>query len=108
MFLENPLCKLLGIRYPIIQAGMAGQTTPELVAAVSNAGGLGILGATRMTPDKLLDAVRKIKMLTAKPYGVNLWLGPQEKSKKNQDISSVQEISQTTWSSFEISIIIRI
>lgn len=91
MFLENPLCKLLGIRYPIIQAGMAGQTTPELVAAVSNAGGLGILGATRMTPDKLLDAVRKIKMLTAKPYGVNLWLGPQEKSKKNQDISSVQE-----------------
>src|SRR5215472_1567714 len=70
---------------------MAGQTTPELVAAVSNAGGLGILGATRMTPEKLLDAVRKIKMLTAKPYGVNLWLGPQEKSKKNQDISSVQE-----------------
>jgi nitronate monooxygenase len=84
VFLENPLCKLLGIRYPIIQAGMAGQTTPELVAAVSNTGGLGILGATRMTPDKLLDAVRKIKMLTAKPYGVNFWLGPQEKSKKNQ------------------------
>jgi nitronate monooxygenase len=70
---------------------MAGQTTPELVAAVSNAGGLGILGATRMTPNKLLDTVRKIKMLTAKPYGVNLWLGPQEKSKKNHDISSVQE-----------------
>ena len=37
----------------------SGQTTPELVATVSNAGGLGILGATRMTPDKLLDAVRK-------------------------------------------------
>src|SRR5215469_5446920 len=91
MFLENPVCKLLGIRYPIIQAGMAGQTTPELVAVVSNAGGLVILGATRMTPEKLLDAVRKIKMLTAKPYGVNFWLGPQEKSKKNHDISSVQE-----------------
>ena len=44
MLLENPLCKLLSIRYPIIQAGMAGQTTPELVAAVSNAGGLGTLG----------------------------------------------------------------
>jgi nitronate monooxygenase len=42
----NPLCEMLNIRYPIIQAGMAGQTTPELVAAVSNAGGLGILGAT--------------------------------------------------------------
>jgi len=90
VLLENPLCKLLSIRYPIVQAGMAGQTTPELVAAVSNAGGLGILGATRMTPEKLLDAVRKIKMITTKPYGVNLWLGPQER-KKDQDISSVQQ-----------------
>jgi len=90
VLLENPLCKLLRIRYPIVQAGMAGQTTPELVAAVSNAGGLGILGATRMTPEKLLDAVRKIKMITTKPYGVNLWLGPQER-KKDQDISSVQQ-----------------
>jgi nitronate monooxygenase len=68
---------------------MAGQTTPELVAAVSNAGGLGILGATRMTPEKLLDAVKKIKMITTKPYGVNLWLGPQERM--NQDILSVQQ-----------------
>jgi nitronate monooxygenase len=90
VLLENPLCKLLSIRYPIIQAGMAGQTTPELVAAVSNAGGLGVLGATRMTPKKLLDAVRKIKMITTKPYGVNLWLGPQVR-KKDQDISSAQQ-----------------
>lgn len=60
----NPLYEMLNIRYPIIQAGMAGQTTPELVAAVSNAGGLGILGATRMTPEKLLDAVKKIKAIT--------------------------------------------
>jgi nitronate monooxygenase len=81
VLLENPLCKLLSISYPIVQAGMAGQTTPELVAAVSNAGGLGILGATRMTPEKLLDAVRKIKMITTKPYGVNLWLGPQERKR---------------------------
>jgi nitronate monooxygenase len=90
VLLENPLCKLLHIRYPIIQAGMAGQTTPELVAAVSNAGGLGILGATRMTPENISEAVRKIKMNTTKPYGVNLWLGPQER-KKDQDISSVQQ-----------------
>jgi nitronate monooxygenase len=79
---------------------MAGQTTPKLVAAVSNAGGPGILGATRMTPDKLLDAIRKIKMLTAEPYGVNLWLGPQEKSKKNQDMSSVQDNIHVYLSSF--------
>ena len=92
MLLENPICKLLGIRYPIIQAGMGGQTTPELVAAVSNAGGLGLLGATDMTPEKLLDAIRKIKMMTTKPYGVNLWLGPQDRKKNNdQDIKSVQQ-----------------
>lgn len=72
VLLENLLCKLLNIRYHIIQAGMAGQTTPELVAAVSNAGGLGILGATRMTPENISDVVRKIKMITTKPYGVNL------------------------------------
>ena len=92
---ENPLCKLLGIRYPIIQAGMAGQTTAELVAAVSNAGGLGVLGATRMTSEKLLNTIRKIKMITTKPYGVNLWLGPQDGKKKNNidhdDILSVQQ-----------------
>ena len=71
---------------------MAGQTTPELVAAVSNAGGLGILGATRMTPENISDVVRKIKMITTKPYGVNLWLGPREKrEKKDHDISSVQQ-----------------
>jgi nitronate monooxygenase len=92
MLLENPLCKLLDIRYPIIQAGMAGQTTPELVAAVSNAGGLGVLGATRMTPKKLLDAIRKIKMITTKPYGVNLWLGPRDtRMNSDQDIHSVQQ-----------------
>jgi NAD(P)H-dependent flavin oxidoreductase YrpB (nitropropane dioxygenase family) len=90
VLLENPLCKLLGIRYPI-RAGMAGQTTPELVAAVSNAGGLGVLGVTRMTPEKLLDAIRKTKMITTKPYGVNLWLGPRERKKNDvQDILSVQ------------------
>lgn len=89
MLLPNSLCKLLGIRYPIIQPGMAGQTTPELVAAVSNAGGLGILGATRMTPARLLDAIKKIKMITTKPYGVNLWLGPPERN--DQDVTYVQQ-----------------
>jgi nitronate monooxygenase len=71
---------------------MAGQTTPELVAAVSNAGGLDILGATRTTPEKLSNAIRKFKMMTTKPYSVNLWLGPlQTKRSNDQDIDSVQQ-----------------
>jgi NAD(P)H-dependent flavin oxidoreductase YrpB (nitropropane dioxygenase family) len=60
--LHTKLCDLLNIQYPIIQAGMAGgPTTPELVAAVSNAGGLGILAASRLTPEQLRDAIQRIK-----------------------------------------------
>ncbi len=88
--LNTPLCKLLNIRYPIIQAGMSGFTTPELVAAVSNAGGLGILGAARMTPEQTRDAIRTIKKLTSNPFGVNLLLAAPEKG-GNQSINQVQQ-----------------
>src|ERR1051325_3724266 len=88
--LSTPLCKLLNIRYPIIQAGMSGFTTPELVAAVSNAGGLGILGAARMTSEQTIDAIGKIKKLTSNPFGVNLLLAPPEK-RGNQSIDQVQQ-----------------
>jgi len=91
MVTTNSLCKLLDIKYPIIQAGMAGQTTAELVAAVSNAGGLGILGATRMTPDQILEIIKKIKKNTVKPFGVNLWIGPSIINNKNKDERSVQQ-----------------
>jgi nitronate monooxygenase len=73
MWTENSLTRLLKIDYPIIQAGMAGgATTPELIAAVSNAGGLGTMGAGYMTPDALREAIRKVKSLTDRPFGVNL------------------------------------
>jgi NAD(P)H-dependent flavin oxidoreductase YrpB (nitropropane dioxygenase family) len=87
---HTSLCKLLNIRYPILQAGMSGFTTPELVAAVSNAGGLGILGASRIMPEQLEDTIRKIKRLTTNPFGVNLLLAPAEKE-GNQDIEQVQQ-----------------
>ena len=83
------MCELLNIRYPIIQAGMSGFTTPELVAAVSNAGGLGILGAARMAPEQIRDAIGKIKELTNNPFGVNLLLAPPERG-GNQSIDAVQ------------------
>jgi nitronate monooxygenase len=87
---HTPLCRLLNIRYPIIQAGMGGFTTPELVAAVSNAGGLGILGAAHMTPEQTRDAIGNLKKLTSNPFGVNLLLAPPEKS-GNQNIDKVQQ-----------------
>ena len=72
--LQTPLCELLQIRYPILQAGMADVAGPELVAAVSNAGGLGILSATMVPPDTLKDRIARIRVLTDKPFGVNLIL----------------------------------
>jgi nitronate monooxygenase len=68
--------ELLGVRYPIVQAPMAGSTTPELVAGVSAAGGLGMLGGARTPPDELRAAVRRIRELTDKPFGVNVFAWP--------------------------------
>src|SRR5918994_6042910 len=85
----NKLCEKLGIKYPIIQEGMAGgATTPELVSAVSNAGGLGILAASRLTPIQLKEAILKIKSKTQNPFGVNILLAPPEDG--NKDVASVQ------------------
>lgn len=69
---------LLGIRYPILQAPMAGATTPELVAAVSNAGGLGMYGAAYLTPDQITEVVTAIRTLTDRPFGINLFAGGQD------------------------------
>ena len=69
----NRLTHLLGVQFPLIQAGMAGgPTTPELVAAVSNAGALGTLGAGYMTPPQMRGAIRAIRKQTDRPFAVNL------------------------------------
>lgn len=71
---KSGLCQLLNIEYPILQGGMAWVATAELAAAVSNAGGLGIIGAGHMPPDVLCAEIRKAKSLTVKPFGVNIML----------------------------------
>jgi NAD(P)H-dependent flavin oxidoreductase YrpB (nitropropane dioxygenase family) len=65
---------MLGIEYPVILAGMGGVARAELVAAVSNAGGLGVIGAAVMPPDELRREIRKVRDLTDKPFGVDLLL----------------------------------
>lgn len=72
--LNSKLCQLLNIKYPILQGGMAWVATAELAAAVSNAGGLGLIGAGHMPPDALQAEIRKAKTLTDKPFGVNIML----------------------------------
>lgn len=83
--LKNRMTDMLGISYPIIQAGMAGgPTTPELVAAVSNAGGLGTLGAGYMAPEQIRKVVREIRKRTDSPFAVNLFIPEQGDASKEQ------------------------
>jgi enoyl-[acyl-carrier protein] reductase II len=69
---DNRITQLFGIRYPIIQAGMIWASGWRLAAAVSNAGGLGIIGAGSMYPDVLREHIQKCKQATDKPFAVNL------------------------------------
>ena len=80
--LHTPLCDLLGIEYPVILAGMGpvaggiqGPTaTAELAAAVSNAGGLGVLGGAGYGPERLREEINRLRSMTSKPFGVDLLL----------------------------------
>jgi nitronate monooxygenase len=76
MWPDRRLLERLDIAHPIIQAPMAGASTPELVAAVSNAGGLGSLGAAMMQPDAIRAAIREIRRQTQRPFAVNLFTYP--------------------------------
>ncbi|MCH7867950.1 MAG: nitronate monooxygenase [Myxococcales bacterium] len=69
--LHTEICDRLGIRYPIIQTGMGWVATPELVAAVSNAGAIGFLAAATIPPAEVEAAILDVKKLTDKPFGVN-------------------------------------
>lgn len=74
MSFATRLTELLGIEHPVIQGGMAWTATAELASAVSNGGGLGIIGAGHMPTDILRGEIQKAKSLTDKPFGVNLML----------------------------------
>ncbi len=71
---KTRITEMLGIEYPIIQGGMAWVANAELAAAVSNAGGLGIIGAGNAPPDWLEGEIRRVRELTDKPFGVNVML----------------------------------
>ena len=70
--MQTPLTDLLEIEHPVMLAGMGGVSYHHLVAAVSEAGGFGTLGAGAMSPDRLLSEIRAAKQLTSRPFGVDL------------------------------------
>jgi nitronate monooxygenase len=96
--LRTRLCDVLKIKHPVLQAPMATVVGPELVAKVSEAGGLGILAGTLLPPDDLRSRIRQIRQLTSKPFGVNLiWhddllTPPDAKSIPDQQVKQVGSI----------------
>ena len=74
MNLHTRVCEILEIEYPVVLAGMGGASCPELAAAVSNAGGLGVLGAAGCGPKQLREWIRRTRELTDKPFGVDTLL----------------------------------
>ncbi|MPZ76372.1 MAG: nitronate monooxygenase [Deltaproteobacteria bacterium] len=97
--LHTPLCDLLGIGVPIIQAGMGwdkeGMTTPpELVAAVSNAGGLGCIGGSSIRPEVIRERIRRVRALTDKPFGVDITLPKMEDVKVPDPDEVKKEIAE--------------
>jgi enoyl-[acyl-carrier protein] reductase II len=72
MMIENRITNLLGIKHPIVQAGMVWASGWKLASAVSNCGGLGLIGAGSMKPDLLREHILKCKSATNKPFGVNI------------------------------------
>ncbi|HEC25177.1 MAG TPA: enoyl-[acyl-carrier-protein] reductase FabK [bacterium] len=72
--IKTPICDKIGIKYPIFQGGMAWASDYALASAVSNVGGLGIIGAGQMPPELLVREIRKAKDNTDKPFGVNIIL----------------------------------
>src|SRR5438477_13097185 len=74
--LHTPICELLGIRYPVLQAGMGMIARGPLAAAVSEAGGLGVIGATHLEADELRREIRFVRAHTRRPFGVDILFAP--------------------------------
>ncbi len=103
MWSTNPLTHLLSIKYPIIQAPMAGgATTSELVAAVSNAGALGSLAAGYLSATAIQQTIDSIRKLTNNPFAVNLFI-PEKHQCTEQQIQRMQTLITTLCPELDIS-----
>ena len=90
--LSDQFCARLGIEHPVIQAPMAGGwTTPELAAAVSNAGGLGFLAATGVSAEQMGAEIAAMRELTDRPFGINFLLAPPGRLEQ-RDVDAMQRV----------------
>jgi NAD(P)H-dependent flavin oxidoreductase YrpB (nitropropane dioxygenase family) len=99
--LRTRICALLGIEHPIVLGGMGGATSPELVAAVSAAGGLGVLGATRQNPEELARGAAAIRAATTRPFGLNLLLFLDRPGQYDALLAARPKVISTAWAAVE-------
>lgn len=97
MTLSTPVCTLLGIDVPIVQAPIGSSSTPELAAAVSEAGGLGMLAQTWFEVPELRDRLRRARALTSRPVGVNLVLDLPVQDKLEACLEEGARVVSTFW-----------
>src|SRR5438874_10531752 len=95
--IKTRLTELLGIRHPIVLGGMSGATGAELVAAVSEAGGLGTLGVSAMTADEIRAAAENIRSRTSRPYGLNLLLFTVDEEQIAAALAARPRVLATAW-----------
>src|ERR1700749_1663982 len=74
---------ILGIEYPIIQGPLGGLSTQRLTATVSNFGGLGSFGAHGLTPSAIKDVIDEVRVLTSKPFAINLWVSMEDEGARS-------------------------
>jgi nitronate monooxygenase len=96
MWNQTKITELLGIRYPILLGPMGGGfSSPELVAAVSDAGGLGSFGAYTLSPEEILEADKAVKAKTDKPYNINLWVNDIDERLKDYPAEELEKVKSS-------------
>ena len=95
--IHTRVCDLLGIRHPIVLGGMAGHTSVPLVAAVSNAGGLGTLGVSRIPAEQIPAGIAAIRAATARPFGVNFFLFDARQATIDVALGERPPVFAATW-----------
>jgi nitronate monooxygenase len=99
---KNVFTETLEIEYPFIQAPMLGVTTPAMVAAISNAGGLGSLPVGGLPPDKVLSLIEETKNLTNKPFAVNLFANQYPSSVDESSWNNMQQLIEQFATKYEL------
>jgi NAD(P)H-dependent flavin oxidoreductase YrpB (nitropropane dioxygenase family) len=95
--LKTRVCEMLGVEHPVLLGGMSTHTNPEMVAGVSNAGGLGILGCAALSPQAMARNAQEIRSLSDKPFGMNLLLFLANDEAVSGVLAASPDVLSTAW-----------